>query len=185
MEIWDTSNRVLATLFSTNPGNPLLNRCTSRSADISTFIGRRVRVAFTEEDNLFFFNIHLDDIRIDLGGSGCNPQNVSCPGSVSASLSSDDCRQGRRGPDFLTDAYQFNGRAGDRVTIDLISSQFDTYLYLISPSGAVIAEDDDSGGASNARISITLPSSGLWRIEATSFAPGRTGPYVLVLNGCR
>jgi formylglycine-generating enzyme required for sulfatase activity len=69
VEIWNTDNEVLATLFSTNPGDPLLNSWTERSADISQFAGMTIRVAFTEEDNHFYFNVHLDDIRIELLGT--------------------------------------------------------------------------------------------------------------------
>jgi hypothetical protein len=69
VEIWNTDNQVLATLFSTNPGDPLLNSWTERSADISEFAGMTIRVAFTEEDNLSYFNVHLDDIRIELLGT--------------------------------------------------------------------------------------------------------------------
>ncbi|MBI3951818.1 MAG: PPC domain-containing protein, partial [Acidobacteria bacterium] len=122
---------------------------------------------------------------VSLGGpSGCNPQTVSCPGSTSGSLSSGDCMQGRRGSSFFTDVYQFNGTAGQMVTIDLTSSAFDTYLYLLSPSGSVVAEDDDSGGETNSRITFTLTTSGLWRIEVTSFSEGETGSYSLALAGC-
>jgi hypothetical protein len=69
VEIWDTGNQVLATLFSTNPSAPLLNNWTQRSVDISQFDGMTIRVAFTEEDNLYYFNVHLDDITIEAGAT--------------------------------------------------------------------------------------------------------------------
>jgi mono/diheme cytochrome c family protein len=43
------------------------------------------------------------------------------------------------------------------ITIDLVSSSADAYLYLLDQNGAISAQDDDSGGGSNARIS--LPAS--------------------------
>lgn len=70
VQIWNTSNQVLKTLFSTNPGNPPFGDWTERSVGISQFAGMTIRIAFTEEDNLGFFNVHLDDIRIELD-SGC------------------------------------------------------------------------------------------------------------------
>ena len=67
VEIWDpNTNAVLASLFSTNPGDLALQNCTARSADISAFIGQTVRIAFTEEDSLSFFNLHVDDVRIEI-----------------------------------------------------------------------------------------------------------------------
>jgi len=81
VEIRDsTTNAVLQTLYSTNPGDPLLNSCTSRSADISAYIGQTIRVAFTEEDNEFFFNLHLDDICIE----------VVCPTTYDVYLDTDN-----------------------------------------------------------------------------------------------
>jgi len=73
MEIRDTNNQVLSTLFSTNPGDPLISGWTERSAGISQYAGRTIHVAFTEEDHLGYFNVHLDNIRIESGGG------PSCP----------------------------------------------------------------------------------------------------------
>jgi hypothetical protein len=74
------------------------------------------------------------------------------------------------------------------VAILLTSSAFDTYLYLIGPSGSVVAQDDDGGGGSNSRIPprcghYTLPSSGTYTIEVTSFYRNSTGSYTLSLGG--
>lgn len=73
VEIRDTSNQVLSTLFSTNPGDPLMSGWTERSAGISQFAGMTIRVVFTEEDHYGYFNVHLDNIRIESGGG------PSCP----------------------------------------------------------------------------------------------------------
>ena len=117
------------------------------------------------------------------GGGSCQAQTISCPVSGSANLSSSDCSQGNR-PNRFSDIYQFSGSAGQTVTINMASSAFDTYLYLISPAGSVAAEDDDSGGEGNSRIRFTLPSSGNWKIEATSYRERQTGTYTLALDGC-
>jgi len=70
------------------------------------------------------------------------------------------------------------------------STSFDTYLFLDGPNGQTIAQDDDGGGELNSRIpanvgSFTLPTTGTYRIFATSFSidgtTGGTGPYSLSL----
>jgi len=80
VEVWNTSNFPLAELFSTGPGFPLLNNCVTRSASVSAFIGQTVRIAFTMEDDLFYFNLHLDAVRLDAGtgatGEDCNGNAV-------------------------------------------------------------------------------------------------------------
>jgi hypothetical protein len=69
--------------------------------------------------------------------------------------------------------------AGRPVTIDLTSTEFDTYLRLEDPAGKKLLEDDDSGGGRNARVAFTPPRDGTYRIVVTSFLPGATGAYTL------
>jgi hypothetical protein len=65
VEVRDPSdNSVLAELFSTNPGDPPIQDWTLRSADLSPWIGQTIRLAFTEQDSLWFFNARLDAVRI-------------------------------------------------------------------------------------------------------------------------
>lgn len=81
------------------------------------------------------------------------------------------------------DFYTFQGRAGQTVVIDAASSAFDTYLMLRGPGG--VSEDNDdapSGGSTNAQIAITLPESGTYRLQVTSYAPGESGRYSLSLR---
>jgi hypothetical protein len=66
VEIWDLNNAVLREVFSTQPGDPSLTGCNARSYDISEFAEQTIRIAFTQQDNLFFFNAHLDDITVIL-----------------------------------------------------------------------------------------------------------------------
>jgi hypothetical protein len=68
VEIRNLANQVLATVFSTNPGDPAFQDWTERSADISAFAGQTVRIAFVEQDSLFFFNAHVDDVHITSTG---------------------------------------------------------------------------------------------------------------------
>lgn len=80
------------------------------------------------------------------------------------------------------DSYTLQGRRGDRVQLDLASSDFDTYLSVSGPGGFILANDDAAGGASDAtdsRIVLQLPADGAYRIAVTSFRPGETGAYRL------
>jgi hypothetical protein len=65
VEVWNPiDNSVLAELFSTNPGDPPIQAWTERMADLSPWIGQTIRIAFTQEDNFWFFNARLDEVRI-------------------------------------------------------------------------------------------------------------------------
>jgi len=65
VEVWNPiDNSVLAELFSTNPGDPPIQAWTERMGDLGPWIGQTIRIAFTQEDNFWFFNARLDEVRI-------------------------------------------------------------------------------------------------------------------------
>ena len=72
VEIRDaTGTIVLGTIFDTNPGDTLQQPGPNmRSFDISTLMqsleGQTVRLSFTEEDNLLFFNYVIDDVSLTI-----------------------------------------------------------------------------------------------------------------------
>lgn len=112
--------------------------------------------------------------------------------TINSSLVSADClspvRVSPGGYKPYADRYQFYAVSGQQLAIDLSSTAFDTYLYLIGPNGAVITSDDDGGGGSNSRIpagsgNYTIPSSGYYTIEVTSYYENRIGNYSLRLIG--
>jgi hypothetical protein len=76
-------------------------------------------------------------------------------------------------------AWTFYGQAGEAVTLDVVSSDFDAYAVIQDMSGNVLARDDDSGGTLNARIIFTLPYTGNYRMVANTLRVGATGAYSL------
>jgi hypothetical protein len=79
--------------------------------------------------------------------------------------------------------FTFMGSAGQRVQIDLMSSDFDSYLSLRNQSGQEIAHDDDSGGGLNARITWTLPYTGAYQILANTLRANQFGSFTLSIFG--
>jgi hypothetical protein len=69
--------------------------------------------------------------------------------------------------------------AGRKYIIDMRSVHFDTFLRLSNPGGMVVAVNDDGGPMLNSKIVFTAPTTGMYRITATSFAPNATGSYSL------
>jgi hypothetical protein len=80
------------------------------------------------------------------------------------------------------DTYVFNGSEGETVRIELSSTDFDTYLGLVTPSGQEIANDDFDGDTERSVIELTLPETGRYRVQATSYAAAETGRYRLMLG---
>jgi hypothetical protein len=79
-------------------------------------------------------------------------------------------------------AYTHKLVQGHTYTIDLTSTDIDSYLYLENPEGKVVAEDDDGGGFPNARITYKAPTTGNYKLIATSFKAGETGDFTLSIK---
>ena len=75
--------------------------------------------------------------------------------------------------------HTFEGNAGEALTIDLTSDDFDALLFLLSPTGEDIAADNNGASGTNARIVITLPMTGTYTIVASSYQIGAIGDYQL------
>jgi S1-C subfamily serine protease len=81
--------------------------------------------------------------------------------------------------DSYYNAYSFEGRRGQRVIVEMSSTNVDSYLILLSPQGRDLAQDDDGGGGQNARLEFTLPEDGTYTVLANSYGPRETGTYDL------
>lgn len=83
----------------------------------------------------------------------------------------------------LFDRFTFPGEAGQRVTISLESTEFDTYLVLVDSSNASLAQNDDISPADrNSRISIELPTTGTYTVLANGFDRNSRGRYTLTVT---
>ncbi len=80
------------------------------------------------------------------------------------------------------DVYVFDGTTGQNVSVELASSEFDTYLVLLTPNGEQIDNDDHEGSTDLSRIDVTLRESGRFRIVATSYQAGESGSYQISLS---
>ncbi|HZH89383.1 MAG TPA: BACON domain-containing carbohydrate-binding protein, partial [Pyrinomonadaceae bacterium] len=105
--------------------------------------------------------------------------------TVNGSLVDGDCRLLEDGS--FIDAYTFTGTANAQVSITMTSSAagLNPVLFLLAPTGAVLAIDANNSSGGTARIpdtgTFTLPTTGTYTVLANSFAPGQTGNYSLQL----
>jgi hypothetical protein len=79
------------------------------------------------------------------------------------------------------DVFVFDGNSGESVDIEMTSSDFDTYLVLITPSGDQIENDDYDSQSSRSRIDLALRETGRYSIVTTSYKGHETGDYQLAL----
>ena len=79
-----------------------------------------------------------------------------------------------------SDAYVFQGRRGQEVTIEMSSKEFDPSLILLAPDGSKLDVNDDiSPNDFNARIVTRLPDNGTYTAIAQSHEAGESGHYSL------
>ena len=83
------------------------------------------------------------------------------------------------------DRWTIAGEAGDVVTVTMRSTELDAYLIAAEAVGSsfdFLAQDDDSGGGSDAEIRLELPHTGTFVILANSYAARETGAYSLEVS---
>jgi hypothetical protein len=105
---------------------------------------------------------------------------LSIGGSIRGSLDRQDEQLGRN---KYVDRYRFTGRRGQRVSLELSSGAFDTYLTLSQPDGEELENDDTTGAdgrpSLNSRIETVLPEDGQYTVAVSSYREGATGAYDL------
>lgn len=108
---------------------------------------------------------------------GGNPIVLETTGSITKT----DPRMTHDGVQKPYKMHKVNLKAGKTYVIDLFSSdQLDPYLILRDPADKTVAEDDDSAGDLNARITYTPTQDGEFRLIATSYAG--FGNYTLIVR---
>lgn len=87
------------------------------------------------------------------------------------------------GDGTYADVWYLNLNAGQRVTVELVSTQFDAYEQFLDPWGGKLAEDDDSGGHNNSRLSFTVREAGRYQIVVNNSGDvQKTGRYTLTVR---
>lgn len=121
-------------------------------------------------------DIAAEAVRAASGGSGCEADRTVAIGDfVSSSITGS----------LSVRSYTLAGTAGEavRIRMDALFGQaLDPILELYGPDGQLVASNDDSReGGLNSLLEATLPSDGVYRIDATSFQ-ATTGDFVLSVD---
>ncbi len=106
----------------------------------------------------------------DLGTLGGETQELGATGR----WATEDCDSEFR-PNSDAHSYSFQVAEGGRIRIDLLSSEADSYLYLLTATGERITDDDDGATGRDARIERDM-QPGAYRIEATTVGGRARGP---------
>ena len=118
------------------------------------------------------YNLHVGMGEGGGGGEGGGAQTQEFSGI----LDSDDLTM-ETGEFF--EMHPFEAQAGQAVVVDLRSTDFDTFLTVISPSGNAWRNDDHEGSKNVSRVETTADETGVWMAAVTSYQPGETGAYAV------
>ena len=111
---------------------------------------------------------------------------AGCDGAVnethSGTLTEDD--EKRPEDDSYFDTYTFRTQEGYALNVEMSSTDFDTYLMVVGPSGQEIGQNDDivPGQNTNSRVTGEAPESGTYTVFANSYEAGQTGAYQLSIQ---
>lgn len=76
-------------------------------------------------------------------------------------------------------AWALEATPGQRLEIDLISDDFDTYLYVVAPGSDEPLSDDDGGDDTNSRLTIDVEGSGSYLVIVSPWSSGSGGAFEL------
>ena len=100
--------------------------------------------------------------------------DLMVPDSTDGALTTDDCDL----EGWYHDIWRVERSEAGSMTIDLASTDFDTYLVLLDASGEAVGADDDGGPQANSRLFVEL-AAGTYYSVVTSYRDGSTGTYQL------
>src|SRR6185436_18133971 len=80
--------------------------------------------------------------------------------------------------------WLLSGQAGQSVTIELVSTEFDAYIMLKGPgiTGSRDYSDDDSGGQCNARLIVFFQQKGEYEIIVNTRGKLEKGAFTLAVE---
>jgi len=79
--------------------------------------------------------------------------------------------------------YMVQLQAGDQISIDLSSDNFDTIVTLMTTQGATVAENDDGpDGTTNSLLFTRIARSGNYIVRVKAFGETAGGPFKLKLT---
>lgn len=99
--------------------------------------------------------------------------------TITSNLSLTDPNNPLRSGRFSDDYRLVGAVPGQEIQVNL-DAPFDAYLQVVNgTTGALIAEDDDSGNGTNSHLVFTVQPGTDYRLRVTSYASGATGAYTL------
>ncbi len=82
----------------------------------------------------------------------------------------------------LVQRFEVEVEAGQFLTVDLTSAEFDTFLIVETPEGERLENDDWDSSLEHSRVTTTAEAGGVYTILVTTFAPREMGDFRVVAS---
>lgn len=82
----------------------------------------------------------------------------------------------------FSDHFELDVQEGVALTIEVTSSEFDPLLEVVPPGEGPVVNDDYEGDRERSRVDIVAQRSGALKVRVTSYTPGATGAYRIVIS---
>jgi len=107
-------------------------------------------------------------------------RNISTAQNIAAS----DCNiAGSGASPIYSDGYTIFLSAGSSITVNMMSTAFDSFLQLVRLDGQVVAQNDNlDGSTTNSRITFTATQSDYYGLFARAISGTATGAYTLAIQ---
>lgn len=107
---------------------------------------------------------------------------MGTPIGIDQTVEGELTRGDRKVDGSYNDTYTYQGRAGETISITLHSDDFDALVTVGAYEGGECTEmdaNDDGGGGTDSRLTMTLPDDGAYHIHVGSAKAAETGRYTL------
>lgn len=78
--------------------------------------------------------------------------------------------------------YDYDFSKGEHIVIMLTSTEFDTFLYAMTPTGEYFVNDDHENQIAVSRIEFDAPEDGTYEVYVTTHDVGEVGSYEMVMG---
>jgi len=109
--------------------------------------------------------------------SGCDAVWLVGPVTISDRIESSDCSSST-----YSDPFFLLVRGGRTVTVSVSSAELNPHLALYDHLGAALATSGETSPQSAVNLSYTVPTLGVYRLEASTWFAGQTGGYTLTVS---
>lgn len=110
-----------------------------------------------------------------ISGEGTYSLGLSLTGALSFDAGGVARAAGELGPAFPEALWEWNGSAGDvlTITMEAASGDLDPLLRIVGPDGSILAENDDADdsalGTNAQLVGVSLPVDGVYQLQAARF----------------